>query len=191
MLLVALYFRSRERRDNQIRFSTLSRVDPLTGVVSQRLLMSRLEKLLVQNKRDPLVGAVLRVRLMNADMIQTTYGPELARAAVVRTGACATLPVLESDTVGRYHDGDFVVLLEGNSDTATVSEAAQRMIAHGLRPSRYLPGAVVLQLRVACADASVLNDDAANLMARLGSVLDEVTNQPAKTLRFLRQKATA
>ena len=191
MVLVALYFRSRERRDNQIRLSMLSRVDPLTGVVSHRLLMSRLEKLLMQNKRDPLVGAVLRVRLMNADTIQGAYGPELAQAAVVRTGACAALPVLDSDTVGRYIDGDFVVLLGGKSDNETVAEAAQRIIAHGLRPSRYLPGGVVLQLRVACADASVLNDDAANLMARLGSVLDEVTNQPAKTLRFLRQKATA
>ena len=191
MMLVALYFRSRERRDNQIRLSMLSRVDPLTGVVSHRLLMSRLEALLMQNKRDPLVGAVLRVRLMNADAIQAAQGPELAQAAVVRTGACATLPVLDSDTVGRYFDGDFVVLLGGKSDTKTVADAAQRIIAHGLRPSRYLPGGVVLQLCVACADAPMLSDDAARLMKRLGSVLDEATNQQSKAVRFLREKAAA
>ena len=188
LLLVALYFRSRERRDNQVRLGALSRVDPLTGVASQRLLLERLDHLLQRHKRDPQIGAVLRVRLANIAAIRAEGGLEAAQAAVVRAGACATVPALESDTVGRYLDGDFVVLLEGRSSASLVGDAAQRIIAEGLRQSRHLPGGVVLQLHVACADASMLKDDAVTLLERVGGVLDEIANQPTKPLRFLRER---
>ena len=188
LLLVALYFRSRERRDNQVRLAALSRVDPLTGVASQRLLLERLDHLLQRHKRDPQIGAVLRVRLANSAAIRTEGGLETVQAALVRAGACATVPALESDTVGRYLDGDFVVLLEGKSSASLVADAAQRIIAQGLRQSRRLPGGVVLQLHVACADASMLKDDAVTLLERVGGVLDEIANHPTKPLRFLRER---
>ncbi len=61
LLLVGLYFRGRERRDNRLRIDALARTDPLTGVGSHRVLVDQLEHLLERNRRDPLSGAVLRV----------------------------------------------------------------------------------------------------------------------------------
>ncbi len=188
LVLVALYFRSRERRDYQLRLSALSRVDPLTGVTSQRLLLERLEHLLQRHERDPQMGAVLRVRLANREAIQSEGGVEALNAALIRAGACAVFPTLQSDTVGRYLDRDFVVLLEGKTSEAFVADISQRIVAKGLTYIFNSPGGAGLQLHVACADASMLKEEPLALLARLGALLDDMTNQPAKQIKFLREK---
>jgi GGDEF domain-containing protein len=90
LLLLALYLRSREKRDNQARVGALTRTDPLTGVGNHRVLLQRLDSLLVRQQRDPGAGAVVRVRLSNAIDIRQDYGMETAQSAVVQAGACIT-----------------------------------------------------------------------------------------------------
>ena len=188
LVLVALYFRSRDRRDTQVRLSALSRVDPLTGVASHRLLMDRLEHLLERHQRDPQTGAVLRVRLVNGPEIRAAYGASLAQAALVRAGACVAIPVQVSDTVGRHNDGDFVLLIESRTTESQVTEVAQRIIAEGLRPGRNLPRDLVLQLHVACVCCPLPKDDGERLLRHLGNLLDDIAKNPRKALRFLYYK---
>ena len=80
LLLVALYLRSREKRDNQARVGALTRVDPLTGLGNHRVLLQRLDALLARQRRDPGAGAVLRVRLGNAIDIRQDCGMPLRTA---------------------------------------------------------------------------------------------------------------
>lgn len=189
LLLVALYFRSRDRRDTQVRLSALSRVDPLTGVASHRLLMERLEHLLERHQRDPQVGAVLRVRLVNGAEIRTAYGASLAQAALVRAGACVAMPAQVSDTVGRHNDGDFVLLIESKTTESQVTDIAQRIIAEGLRPGRNLPRDLMLQLHVACVSCPLPKDDGERLLRHLGNLLEEIAKTPRKALRFMHYKS--
>ncbi len=190
LVLVALYFRSRDRRDNQVRLSALSRVDPLTGLASHRLLMDRLEHLLERHQRDPQLGAVLRVRMVNGAEIRAAYGASLAQAALVRAGACVAMPAQVSDTVGRHNDGDFVLLIEGKTTEPQVTEVAQRIIAEGLRPGRNLPRDLMLQLNVACVCCPLPKDDGERLLRHLGNLLDEIAKNPRKALRFLYYKGS-
>ena len=44
LILIGLYFRSRERRDNRVRLDALAHTDPLTGVGNHRVLVERLEQ---------------------------------------------------------------------------------------------------------------------------------------------------
>lgn len=189
LVLVALYFRSRDRRDTQVRLSALSRVDPLTGVASHRLLMDRLEHLLERHQRDPQVGAVLRIRLVNGPEIRTAYGASLAQAALVRAGACVAMPAQISDTVGRHSDGDFVLLIESKTTESQVTDVAQRIIAEGLRPGRNLPRDLMLQLHVACVSCPLPKDDGERLLRHLGDLLDEIAKTPRKALRFMHYKS--
>ncbi|MES2910879.1 MAG: 7TM diverse intracellular signaling domain-containing protein [Pseudomonadota bacterium] len=191
LLLVALYFRSRDRRDTQVRLSALSRVDPLTGVASHRLLMDRLEHLLERHQRDPQVGAVLRVRLVNGAELRTAYGASLAQAALVRAGACVAMPAQVSDTVGRHNDGDFILLMESKTTESQVTEVAQRIIAEGLRPGRNLPRDLMLHLHVACVCCPLPKDDGERLLRHLGNLLDEIAKTPRKALRFLYYKSAS
>jgi GGDEF domain-containing protein len=139
LLLIALYLRSRERRDNQSRVGALSRVDPLTGAANHSVMVTRLEQLLRHQQRDPETGVVLRVRIGNIQEIRADWGLQVAQTALVHAGACITQVIREGDTVARHRDGDFVVILEGHLARTQVAEIGQRLIARGLAPSDILP----------------------------------------------------
>lgn len=185
LLLIALYFRSNERRDNQARVGALGRVDPLTGVASHRVLLRRLEQLILRQQRHPGAGAVLRIRVGNALDIRQEYGMEAAQGAVVHAGACITAVAQEGDTVARHRDGDFVLILPGNVTREQLTAIGQRLIARGLTESPSLPPRTVLRLKVAVAQAPFKTSDSALLLQALGAVLAELAGHAGTALRFV------
>lgn len=185
LLMVALYMRSRERRDNQARVGAMTRMDPLTGVGNHRVLLQRLDSLLLRQQRDPGAGAVVRVRLGNAIEIRQEYGMEVAQNAVVQAGACITSVVQEGDTVARHRDGDFVLILQGHLTREDLTDIGQRLIARGLSESPALPPNTVLQLKVVVAEAPFQAADATMLLQSLGTVLGELAGRSGTAMRFV------
>lgn len=185
LLLIALYLRSRERRDNRLRVGALSRVDPLTGAANHRVMLDRLEHLLQHQQRDPETGVVLRVRIGNIQDIRADYGLQVAQTALVHAGACITHVIREGDTVARHRDGDFVVILEGHCKREQVAEIGQRLIARGLAPSDILPPGAVLQLKVAVAASPFQAQGVALLLQTLETAVSELAARPGKALRFV------
>ncbi|MDO9359344.1 MAG: 7TM diverse intracellular signaling domain-containing protein [Polaromonas sp.] len=185
LLLIALYLRSRERRDNQVRVGALSRVDPLTGAANHRVMLARLEHLLHHQQRDPEAGVVLRVRIGNLHDIRADWGLQVAQTALVHAGACITHVVREGDTVARHRDGDFVVILEGHFARDEVAEIGQRLIARGLAPSDILPPGTVLQLKVAVAATPFQAPGVALLLQTLEAAVGDLAARPGKAMRFV------
>jgi GGDEF domain-containing protein len=185
LLLMALYLRSREKRDNQARVGALTRADPLTGVGNHRVLLQRLDSLLLRQQRDPGAGAVVRVRLGNAIEIRQDYGMETAQSAVVQAAACITSVAQEADTVARHRDGDFVLVLQGHLTREQLTDIGQRLIARGLSESPGLPPNTVLQLKVAVAEAPFQAADATLLLQSLGAILGELAGRSGTAMRFV------
>ncbi|MFS2033733.1 7TM diverse intracellular signaling domain-containing protein [Polaromonas sp. CT11-55] len=185
LLLVALYLRSREKRDNQARVGALTRVDPLTGLGNHRVLLQRLDALLVRQRRDPGAGAVMRVRLGNAIDIRQDYGMEAAQSAVVQAGACVAGVASDGDTVARHRDGDFLLILQGHLRRDELTQIAQRLIARGLADSPSLPPGTMLQFRIAVAEAPFNAPDAEQLLHAMGNVLRELSGRSGTGLRFI------
>ncbi len=185
LLMVALYLRSREKRDNQARVGALTRADPLTGVGNHRVLLQRLDSLLLRQQRDPGAGAVMRVRLGNAIELRQEYGMETAQSAVVQAGACITSVAQEGDTVARHRDGDFVLVLQGHLTREQLTGIGQRLIARGLSENPGLPLNTVLQLKVAVAEAPFQASDATLLLQSLGAVLGELAGRSGTAMRFV------
>jgi len=185
LLLMALYLRSREKRDNQARVGALTRADPLTGVGNHRVLLQRLDSLLLRQQRDPGAGAVVRVRLGNAIEIRQDYGMETAQSAVVQAAACITSVAQEADTVARHRDGDFVLVLQGHLTREQLTDIGQRLIARGLSESPGLPPNTVLQLKLAVAEAPFQAADATLLLQSLGAVLGELAGRSGTAMRFV------
>jgi two-component system, sensor histidine kinase LadS len=187
LVFIGLYFRSRERRDNQLRVHGLSRTDPLTGVGSHRALIEGLEQLLERHRRDPLSGAVLRVRVANQAAIAADYGREAAEAAVVRAAECLAHQAREGDTVGREEGGDLVLVMEGRVTREQAVAAGRDVIAAGLKFSGRLPPGVTLSLHVAGACAPLPRPNAQLLLALLGQVLQEIAADPSgRAMRVVR-----
>jgi diguanylate cyclase (GGDEF)-like protein len=185
LLLIALHFRNRQRRDSQLRVGALAKVDPLTGLANHKVMLQRLEQLIQRQKRDPSLGAVVRVRVSNAIEIRQEYGMEAAQAAVVHAGACITGVLREGDVVARHRDGDFVLILGGHTRRDELSDLGQRLIARGLGDSQRLPVNTVLQLKVAIAEAPFRAGDHTALRQALGAALAELSAKPGKALRFI------
>jgi len=167
LVLVGLYFRSRERRDNHLRAQALSRIDPLTGVANHRVLLERLEQLLRRARRDPALGGVVQVHVANLASIRHEYGREAAEAAVVRAAECVAIEAAESDLVAREQGGDLMLVLHGTVARAQVTEAGRNIIARGLKFSGRLPPGVTLSLRVAGIHAPLPSGTAVSLLATL------------------------
>lgn len=187
LLLVGLYFRGRERRDNKLRMDALARTDPLTGVGSHRVLIDQLEHLLERHRRDALAGAVLRVHVGNLDAIVDEYGREAAEAAMVRAAECVALEAREGDTVARDQVGDLVLLLDGRITREQATAAARNIIARGLKFSGRLPPGVTLTLHVAGACAPLPAGNGQLLLGALGEVLQDIARDPSgRALRIVR-----
>ena len=186
LVLIGLYFRSRERRDNRVRVEALTHADPLTGVGNHRVLVERLELLLRRARRDPSMGAVLRVHVGNLNTIRDDYGREAAEAALVRAAECVTLEAKEGDMVAREQGGDLVLVLEGKVSRAQTVEAGRNIIARGLKYSRRLPPNVTLSLKVAGLCAPLPGNSASTLLGTLGHVTVEISNdRQGKALRVI------
>lgn len=185
LLLIALYLRGQAWSDNPTHVNTLTRVDPLMGVASHRVMMEQLAQLVLRQQRDPGVGAVLRIRVNNAQAIRQDYGTQAAQSALVQALACVTSVAREGDTVARHRDGDFVLILQSRITHEQLTDIGQRLIAHGLAENTNLPPGAVLQLNIAVAQAPFRAPDASSLLQTLGAVLAELGSRPGTALRFV------
>ncbi len=174
LVLVGLYFRSRERRDNQLRAQALAHTDPLTGLANHRVLLERVEQLLRRARRDPAAGGVVRVHVANYATIRNEYGREAAEAALVRAAECVAAEAAEPDLVAREQSGDLVLVLHGRVERAQVSEAGRNIIARGLKFSGRLPPGVTLTLRVVGIHAPLPSGTAATLLATLAQASEQL-----------------
>ena len=179
LVLIGLYFRSRERRDNHLRVHALARTDPLTGVGSHRVLVEALEQLLGRQRRDPLSGAVLRLRVSNLAAITHDYGREAAEAAMVRAAECVAHEAREGDTVAREQAGDLVLALDGRMTREQAATTGRNIIAGGLKFSGRLPPGVTLSLHVAGLCAPFPRGNAQLLLGTLGQMLQDIAADPA------------
>jgi GGDEF domain-containing protein len=186
LVLIGLYFRSRERRDNRVRLEAMSDTDPLTGVGTHRVLMDRLEQLLRRARRDSVLGAVLRVHVANLDGIRKGHGREAAEAALVQAAECVAREAAEGDTVAREQCGDLVLVLEGQVTHRHAAYAARNIVAHGLQFSDRLPQGVTLTLQVGGARAPLPHVDASVLLGMLHRVIADLRHDPQRrALRFI------
>jgi diguanylate cyclase (GGDEF)-like protein len=185
LLLVALYLRGRERRNNRARVGAMATVDPLTGMANHSVMLDRLRLLLQHQQRDPASGVVLRVRIGNLQQIRDEYGLQVAQMALVHGAACITQVAREGDTVARHREGDFVLILEGRVTREQLAEMGQRLIARGLASSELLPAGAVLQLKVAVAAPPFRAVGVGALLQLLEAAVAELAARPGKALRFL------
>jgi GGDEF domain-containing protein len=178
LVMIGLYFRSRERRENRLRVQALAHTDPLTGVGSPRVLTDRLEQLLDRHRRDASLGAVLRVRVGNLAGIANEFGREAAEAAMVRTAECLAREARQGDTVAREETGDLVLLLDGRMTREQAMAAGRNIIAGGLKFSGRLPPGVTLSLQVAVACAPLPDSSVQAMLGTLGRMLQDIADDP-------------
>jgi two-component system, sensor histidine kinase LadS len=186
LVLIGLFFRSRERRVNRQRLEQMATTDPLTGLANYRVLQRRVMQLLRLARRDRSVGAVFRIHVANLADITTEYGREAGEAALMRAAECVAKDAREGDLVARDPGNDLVLVLGGRIAQPAATAMGRDIIARGLKFSARLPPRVVVKLRVAGVCAPLPHTDADGLLHSLARLLLDMENdEQGRWLRFI------
>lgn len=190
LLLIALYRRSRDRRDLLVRQAALEDRDPLTGLVNDFFTRRQVGQAMQRARASPGQVAVLRLRVSNLGAIAQESGQQIASAAVLHAASCVRRIAGEGDTVGRLAEGDFVAVLEHAGGEGPLRAEAARVLALGLRPEARLAGQA-LKFHVAFTLAPDAWADAEALLARLGQRLEAIAQAPQRAIQELRPPPAA
>lgn len=184
--LNALWIKGRQFRDEALRRRVLAQEDALTGLASQRVALERLAHLIQRQRRHPKLGGIMRVRVVNLDEIRKSRGPKVAEAAILHAGDCVSqLARRGGDTLGRLDNGDFLLLMEGDTTPPTVQAAAQFLVARGMAETENLPPGVTLRLNVVCLAGRYPGLESAALAEVMLQALDELMLRHEKALHLL------
>jgi diguanylate cyclase (GGDEF)-like protein/PAS domain S-box-containing protein len=105
------------RKSAEDEIKHLAFYDPLTRLPNRRLLMDRLQQALTSSKRSGIGGALLFIDLDNFKSINDTLGHEIGDILLQQVSTRLESCVREGDTVARFGGDEFVVMLEGLSNS--------------------------------------------------------------------------
>lgn len=100
--------------------------DKLTGLANRELLQERLEQVVSASTRHERPIAVMFLDLDGFKAINDEFGHSVGDAVLVEVAARLRSAVRRSDTIARYGGDEFVIVCE-DSDSATVTELAERI----------------------------------------------------------------
>jgi diguanylate cyclase (GGDEF)-like protein len=185
LLLVALFIRSRDRHNAEVREQALSTRDALTGLLAPHLFTDRLRQVVARHRRDGLNAAVMYITLVNHRRIREHFGSAVAEQSLLRSVIKLRRLVRDVDTVSRVGENCFGVLLEGAGSRAVVTDRASRLIAAGLMPLPGLKPDVTLQFHIAAVLLSESPRDAEELEEGLRAQLAGMSPRTRRPIRFV------
>ena len=189
ILFYGLHRRVAQRRNLTARATTLHNNDPLTGVSSARVLITKLRQSLATHERYKLPFALLLVELTNLATLQKHHGREVGDRALVMAAARIRGVAHAADNVARIGDNQFALLIEGPIEADAANQLATKILASGLRPSIELPDAEPLLFHVAighigkAANANAGQTEAA--FERMVQILKDMHDGSRKAIRLL------
>jgi len=133
-----------ERKEAEQQISNLAFYDPLTQLPNRRLLIDRLQQVLVSNDRNKRQGALLLIDLDNFKVLNDTQGHDTGDLMLIEAATRIQNCVRQGDTAARLGGDEFVVLLEDlDPDEATAAsqaEAVGEKICFALEQTYHLKG---------------------------------------------------
>lgn len=107
--------------------------DLLTELPNRRLLLDRLNQLLLENKRSALYGAMIFLDLDNFKPLNDAYGHDVGDLLLMEVARRLKGCVRENDTVSRFGGDEFVVLLSSLAVDRFQAAAQTSAIAEKIR----------------------------------------------------------
>lgn len=109
------------RKKNEAEIERLAFYDPLTELPNRRLLLDRLQQILIVHKRTGAQGVLMFLDLDRFKLLNDTYGHAQGDLLLIQVGDRLRNCVREHDTVARLGGDEFIVMLNnvyGNNEEA-------------------------------------------------------------------------
>jgi diguanylate cyclase (GGDEF)-like protein/PAS domain S-box-containing protein len=102
--------------------------DSLTGLASRALVVDRVAQLITSQSRGPGLAAVIFMDLDNFKIVNETHGHSVGDQVLREVASRVRSAVRPQDTVGRYGDDEFVVLLDHLDQISDAVMVADRIV---------------------------------------------------------------
>ncbi len=117
-----------EREKVSAELKYLADHDALTGLPSLRLCKDRLERSLIESRRNQLMTGVLFVDLDGFKSVNDSYGHDFGDIVLKVTTNRIKAEIRESDTVARIGGDEFIVIMSRLPNLAIVQRVARNLI---------------------------------------------------------------
>lgn len=148
-VFLALAWRSRDALLSRERAAALAAYDPATGLMLPHIVDIRLPQMLLRAGRLKPGCGVLMLRWIERGEAQSAPGNDGSNAALAQIGAILRGASRDIDTVVRYGDETFMMLVEGPVSRGALSEVATHILAACIRFSQRSGNAMPLSLHIA------------------------------------------
>jgi diguanylate cyclase (GGDEF)-like protein len=112
----------------QERADAMSLYDPLTGLPNRHLLQDRLRHSVLYSKRYKAKPAVVFIELDKQETAKTAPGKGAENELVKAVARRLAIFKRESDTLGRYRENEFALILENIPDLHAANAIAKRVV---------------------------------------------------------------
>lgn len=149
-IFLVLAWRSRAALFSSQRGAALANYDPVSGLMLPRVIEGRLTQMLVRAHRQRLECGLLMLRWMDQTPSPDELSDPRRSTALSRIGEILRRATRDMDTVVRYDDNQFLMLLEGPVSRTAVSEISTKILADCIRLAEKLddPGAFNLHIAI-------------------------------------------
>jgi diguanylate cyclase (GGDEF)-like protein len=184
ILYLAVSTRLMARREAELRASTLSRTDPLTGLPHRQALVDRLDTSLAHARGQKQTFGLLCIRISNLETLGSDFGRDAVDKALVVTASHLRRLSTGYDMSARIGPREFALMLEAPATREAALSRAQQLVASGLRDIPALPGASLRYfVAVALLPRPELDGAATLQWAEVG--LDQISPDTRKAIRSL------
>ena len=153
-------------RTSQLHYQALH--DPLTGLPNRALVLDRIKQMLVRDRRQHAVGALLFLDLDDFKNVNDTLGHGAGDRLLIAVTARLSSALRDADTIGRMGGDEFVVLLDGSSLDVAPELVAQRLLDVMHQPFELeglsSPLTVNISIGIAIGNQGNSGDDAEELL---------------------------
>jgi diguanylate cyclase (GGDEF)-like protein/hemerythrin-like metal-binding protein/PAS domain S-box-containing protein len=101
------------RKNNEQKIQQLAFYDPLTELPNRRLLLDRLSRVIISNKRLHKNNALLFLDIDHFKMLNDTHGHDVGDLLLTLIAARLSDCIRKEDTLARIGGDEFVIILEG------------------------------------------------------------------------------
>lgn len=186
---VAIQHNVTRRRLAEAQVSHLAFYDQLTGLPNRRLVLDRLQHALPTTTRKHECGALLYIDVDNFKVVNDSFGHNTGDELLRQVSARLTSCVRATDTVGRLGGDEFLVLLEGLSDSIDTSASQVVGVGEKIReciakPYHLKEHTINCSVSIGATVFQGQGEDVETLLKRADLALYQAKAQGRNALRF-------
>lgn len=184
-IFFVLAWRSRAALFSNHRIAALASYDPASGLMLPRVVDNRLAQMLLRARRKHSECGLLMLSWLNQAPSPDELSDHKRSIALSRIGEILRRAARDMDTVVRYDDNLFLMLIEGPVSREAVSEVATKILADCIRLSGKLDDPTAFNLHTAIWHGTPGEQTGQQIIESLKTRLRRMTSGPKHYVQFV------